>query len=60
MAAPVEVSFPLPLLPHFILHGRFTFTSGYAMILLTTSELGQSGESLSPLGSFIYAMPDVS
>jgi len=30
------------------------------MIHLTTSELGADGSSATPLGSFVYAMPDVS
>lgn len=30
------------------------------MIHLTTTELGQSGSSIAPMGSLVYAMPDVS
>lgn len=59
-ANPIEVSFPLPKAPHAILHGHLTFLEGCAMVHLTTSELGESGSTLAPLGSFVYTMPDVS
>ncbi|KAK5954987.1 hypothetical protein OHC33_003666 [Knufia fluminis] len=57
-ANPIEVSFPLPKAPHAILHGHLTFLEGCAMVHLTTSELGESGSTLAPLGSFVYTMPD--
>lgn len=57
--SPVEISFPLPMAPHAILHGHLTFLDGCAVVHLTTSELDESGSSVAPLGSFVYAMPDV-
>lgn len=57
---PIEISFPLPKAPHAILHGHLTFLDGCVVVHLTTSEFGESGSSLAPLGSFVYAMPDVS
>lgn len=57
---PLEISFPLPKAPHSILHGHLTFSPAFTMVHLTTSELGESGPSTAPLGSFVYAMPDVS
>jgi len=59
-AQSVEISFALPKAPHAILHGHLTFLEACAMIHLTTSELGADGSSATPLGSFVYAMPDVS
>ncbi len=55
----IEISFPLPKAPHAILHGHLTFLEGCAIVHLSTSELGESGFSLAPLGSFVYAIPDV-
>lgn len=57
--SPVEISFPLPKTPHAILHGHLTFLDGCAVVHLTTSELGDTRSSIAPLGSFVYAMPDV-
>lgn len=57
---PIEISFPLPKAPHAILHCQLTFLSACSMIHLTTTELGQSGSSITPMGSLVYAIPDVS
>lgn len=59
IAQPLEISFALPKAPHAILHGHLTFLEACAIIHLTTSEMGESGSSTAPLGSFVYAMPDV-
>lgn len=59
-AQALEISFPVPRAPYAILHGRLTFESGYVMVHLTTSELGESNSMVAPLGSFVYAMPNVS
>ncbi|KAJ9655058.1 hypothetical protein H2198_005999 [Neophaeococcomyces mojaviensis] len=58
IAQPLEISFALPKAPHAILHGHLTFLEACAIIHLTTSEMGESGSSTAPLGSFVYAMPD--
>lgn len=56
---PIEISFSLPKAPHAILHCQLTFLEACSMIHLTTTELGQSGSSITPLGSLVYAIPDV-
>lgn len=56
----VEISFPLPQASHVTLHGQLEVATGYTITHLTTTELGQLAGSLTPLGSFVYAMPDVS
>lgn len=57
---PIEISFPLPKAPHAILHCQLTFLEACSMIHLTTTEIGQSGSSITPMGSLVYAIPDVS
>jgi Proteasome assembly chaperone 4 len=56
---PMELSIPLPKHPHTILHLHLTFLTTSIMLFLTTSTIGDSSSVLSPLGSFVYAMPDV-
>lgn len=55
----VEISFPLPKAPHVTLHGHLWFDTGYTMVHLTTSDIGEASGSQAPLGSFVYAMPNV-
>jgi len=55
----MELSIPLPKNPHTILHLHLTFLTTSIMLFLTTSTIGDSSSILSPLGSFVYAMPDV-
>lgn len=57
---PVELSFPVPKNLSSILHLHLTAMNGYAMVHLTTTTIGESAGSTAPLGSFVYAMPDVS
>lgn len=52
-----EITFPLPRSLHTTAHIHFTFEETYAMVFLATTLPGDSGEK--PLGSFVYAMPDV-
>lgn len=57
---PQEISFPLPKALHTTAHVHLTFLDHCAMVFLATSTPGDSGGTVKPLGSFVYAMPDVS
>jgi len=57
---PKEISFPLPKALHTTGHVHLTFLGHCATIFLATSTPGDSAGSIKPLGSFVYAMPDVS
>ncbi|KAH3968150.1 hypothetical protein HBI26_148950 [Parastagonospora nodorum] len=54
--APIEVSFPLPKAPHTNIHLQLT-DNGPNLLLFLTSASPES-PSASPLGSFVYAMPN--
>ncbi|OCT50870.1 hypothetical protein CLCR_09229 [Cladophialophora carrionii] len=56
---PVELSFPLPKHPHLTVHAHLTFMGTCAMVHLTTTDLGDSEGDRPPMGSFVYAMPDM-
>jgi hypothetical protein len=55
---PLELSFPLPKNPHTILQAHLTFFETSIMLFLTTNTIGESS-TLAPMGSFVYAMPNV-
>lgn len=57
---PQELSFSLPRALHTTAHVHLTFLGNCATIFLATSSPGDSGGSIKPMGSFVYAMPDVS
>lgn len=63
---PLEFSFPLPRTPHTTLHIHLTFMATSTLAFLSTTRPGDlgggqgGGASLRPMGSFVYAMPDVS
>lgn len=57
---PQEISFPLPKALHTTAHVHLSFLDHCAMVFLSTSTPGDSAGSVKPLGSFVYAMPDVS
>lgn len=57
---PQEISFPLPKALHTTAHVHLSFLENCAMIFLATSTPGDSGGTVKPLGSFVYALPDVS
>ena len=57
---PQEISFSLPRALHTTAHIQLTLLGRCAMIFLATSTPGDSAGSFKPLGSFVYAMPDVS
>ena len=56
---PLELSFLLPK-THTILQAHLTFLETSIVLFLTTSTIGESSSSLAPMGSFVYAMPNVS
>lgn len=61
---PLEISFPLPRTPHTTLHIHLTFLATSTMVFLSTTTPGDSGgggsgSMMKPMGSFVYAMPDV-
>ena len=57
---PQEISFTLPKAFHTTAHVHLNFLDHCAMVFLATSSPGDSGGSIKPMGSFVYAMPDVS
>jgi hypothetical protein len=57
---PLELSFPHPKAPHTILQAHLTFLATSTTLFLTTTAVGESASTLAPMGSFVYAMPDVS
>ncbi|KAF2849136.1 hypothetical protein T440DRAFT_508918 [Plenodomus tracheiphilus IPT5] len=54
--APIEVAFPLPKAPHTNMHLQLT-NNGPNLLLFLTTATPESASS-SPLGSFVYAMPN--
>lgn len=58
MAKPKHLSVPLPLSPHTNLHIQINQHGSSILAFITTTDLSSTG-SLSPLGSFVYAMPNV-
>lgn len=57
---PIELSFPLPKTPHTTVHIHLTSMKTSTMVFLSTTTPGDSGSTMKPMGSFVYAMPDVS
>lgn len=57
---PRELSFTLPRALHTTAHVHLNFMNHCATVFLATSTPGDSGGSIKPMGSFVYAMPDVS
>jgi hypothetical protein len=55
--APIEVSFPLPKAPHTNMHLQLTDNGPNLLLFLTTAS--PESASSTPLGSFVYAMPNV-
>jgi Proteasome assembly chaperone 4 len=55
---PIEISFPLPKAPGTRIHLRLTISSSSILLFLTTVENGNVSATI-PLGSFVYAIPDV-
>lgn len=60
---PLQLSLPLPANPHTTIHMHLTLLSTTLLLFLTSTSTDHSTSSsggLSSLGSFVYAMPDVS
>lgn len=61
MVAPnetVELSFPLPKAPDTRIHLRLTIQATSLLLFLTTI-VNNDTSTMRPLGSFVYALPDV-
>ncbi|EOA85437.1 uncharacterized protein SETTUDRAFT_49170, partial [Exserohilum turcica Et28A] len=56
--APIEVSFPLPKAPATNIHLQLTNNGPNLVVFLTTAS-PESASASAPLGSFVYAMPNV-
>jgi hypothetical protein len=56
---PLSLSFPVPRHPHLNLQVHLTLLEHCSMVHLTTSTIGEGASTHAPLGSFVYAMPDV-
>lgn len=54
-----EFSFPVPKSLHAILHIHISVLGGCTLVHVTTTTIGETTGSSVPLGSFVYAMPDV-
>jgi hypothetical protein len=54
---PIELSFPLPKSPDTRIYIRLTIQAT-SLLLLTTAMNGDTSRA-APLGSFVYALPDV-
>jgi hypothetical protein len=54
----LELALPLPNAPHAKIHMRLTISEASVMLLLTTSQGGETSGQAN-LGSFVYALPDV-
>lgn len=55
-----ELSFPLPKALHTTAHVHLTTLETCAMVFITTTTPGETTGPSKPMGSFVYAMPDVS
>jgi len=57
-AQPIELSIPLPKAPDTKIHMRLTSQKTSILLFLTTALNGDTSTA-APLGSFVYALPDV-
>ena len=57
-AKPIELSFPLPKAPETKIHLQLTIQTTSLLLFLTTAMKGETSTA-APLGSFVYALPDV-
>jgi hypothetical protein len=55
---PIELSFPMPKAPETRIHLHLTIQTTSILLFLTTTLNGNTSEAV-PLGSFVYALPDV-
>ena len=56
---PIQLSFPLPKAPETRIHIHLTIQTTSMLLFLTTTLNGDTS-AVAPLGSFVYALPDVS
>ena len=59
IGAPIELAFGLPKAPQTKIHIRLTISPTSILLLLTTVSQGETSAKPA-LGSFVYALPDVS
>ncbi len=57
-AETVQISVPLPRSPDTRIYIRLTIQSKAILVFLTTASAGEAATA-TPLGSFVYALPDV-
>lgn len=55
---PIQLSFPLPRSLDTRIHLRLTIKSKVIMLFLTTVAADEEDQAV-PMGSFVYALPDV-
>ena len=55
---PIELSFPLPKAPEMSIHLHLRISTTSVLLLMTTVQDGDTSTA-APLGSFVYALPDV-
>lgn len=55
---PIQLSFPLPKAPETRIHIHLTIQATSVLLFLTTTANGDTSTTV-PLGSFVYALPDV-
>lgn len=60
MPSPKELSFPLPRALHTTTHVHLTALDSCMMVFVTASTPGDTLGWTKPMGSMVYAMPDVS
>ncbi|KAI1354939.1 hypothetical protein F5Y01DRAFT_311315 [Xylaria sp. FL0043] len=58
ISEPIQVSFPLPRGMDTKIHMRLTIQSK-AILVFVTAVAAEDSDKLAPMGSFVYAMPDV-
>ncbi|GAM90797.1 hypothetical protein ANO11243_088420 [Dothideomycetidae sp. 11243] len=56
-AKPIQLAFPMPNAPVMRIHLHLTILAT-ALVLFVTSAGGESSGGATPMGSFVYAMPD--
>lgn len=56
---PIQISFPLPKAPETNIHLHLTINKVSILLFLTTALNGNTSTA-PPLGSFVYALPNVS
>jgi hypothetical protein len=59
LSRPIEVSYPFPKAPETRIHLHVTIQSTSLLLFLTTTLNGDTSGA-TPMGSFVYALPDVS